>query len=348
MNRATLIISIAVFAGMRGLCAEEIAEIPRVKPVHARHAEVHHAVPGDRSAGGGAMGAGVRSASLGRLLNHLDNWHVEAGKWEQRRGRIVGSGDSRLTFNHDLPVDFILEFKMTVLRGMRPRAYFKKFYIGNEGFQTTIYLYDTDVKGTPFPYHNNQTLSVRLAFQGENVELHVNGKAVASAKRKEVANERLAISGGDGWSQGTTEYFDFSVAPLDSGETSDVWSFESTEARGAIEEFNRQVLGAGREHEAALMKLQAAHRETVHGFRQALIETLEAAVKQACRDEDLDEAIRIREVLRQVQRTATSCDARSHHCPGGEKVPPSVAASQMSPVAGPGLRLVPGARRDPS
>jgi len=346
MNRATLIITIAVLAGARCLCAEELAEVPHAKSVHAKRAQVYHVPPDDHAMGGGAMAAGVPSASLGRLLNHLANWHVEAGKWRQRRGRIVGSGESGLTFNHDLPVDFILEFKMRVLHGMRPRVYFKTVYVGNEGFQKTIDLFGADATGTPFPYHNDQTLSVRLAFQGENVELHINGKAVAGAKRKEVANERLAISGGDGWSQGTTEYFDFTVTPLTSGDTSDVWSFESKEAKGAIEGFNRQVLEAGRDHEAALKTLLAAHRETVHGFRHALIEKLEVAVKQACRDEDLDEAIRIREVLRQVQQTAKSYETKSHHQHKKNKLPPSAPASQPSPAAGPGARPVPSAHRD--
>lgn len=157
-------------------------------------------------------------ARMTDLLNKGGNWKAIRGKWKKGKGRFVGSGNSNMKFLHELPGDCILEFTMTVLSGIRPRVLFKNgVHIGTEGFQPTIHIHGKGAKqkkGKAFPYKHRMPMRVRVIFKGETIELQINGKKVATAKRTAVTNERVNIQAGDKFSKGTVAFADFKVSPL--------------------------------------------------------------------------------------------------------------------------------------
>jgi outer membrane biosynthesis protein TonB len=153
----------------------------------------------------------IRWPRLTRFLNDMSHWHVEKGTWRSENGRIVGSDDCILVFNHHLPDDFVLELTMNVIDGMRPRVHLPGFHVGNEGYSKTISLFDVDdAVGRDFPYDNKQTMRLRIVA-GDNVQLYVNGALVKEGKRRAARAGDLRISGGDFWSRGTTAFSDFTL-----------------------------------------------------------------------------------------------------------------------------------------
>jgi hypothetical protein len=157
-------------------------------------------------------------AALTDTLNHLDNWVPEKGVWTQTDAGIKGVGESMLKFQQAFPKDFVLEVQLNVVDGMRPRIRFDagKVIFANEGFDHTLYIYGDgalDIQGTPAPYRNNKSMSVKIAFQGEAITLWVDGKQCAKAKRGlPAADLRLSIQAGDSWSKGTCVFSKFSVS----------------------------------------------------------------------------------------------------------------------------------------
>jgi tetratricopeptide (TPR) repeat protein len=164
----------------------------------------------------------LSSRQVTRMLNRPKNWKVEKGDWDWKEGVIKGSGDSSLTFQRELPPNFMLTFDMRVTDGMRPRVHLcKGLWVGNEGFKRVIYIYGPLAEergGKPFPYKKGQNLSIRVRLQGDTVGLGVNGQWTASAKRKKIRKGSLRLQGGDGWSPGTTLFSDFRAALLPSSE----------------------------------------------------------------------------------------------------------------------------------
>jgi hypothetical protein len=153
----------------------------------------------------------IRWPGLTRLLNDMSHWHVAAGNWRSENGRIVGSDDCVLVFNHHLPDDFVLELTINVIEGMRPRVHLPGFHVGNEGYSKTISLFDVDdAVGHDFPYDNKQTMRLRIVA-GDNVQLYINGALVKEGKRRAARAGDLRISGGDFWSRGTTAFSDFTL-----------------------------------------------------------------------------------------------------------------------------------------
>lgn len=154
---------------------------------------------------------------LNRELNDLNSYQRE-GTWTASADGIVGSGESTATFLHLLPSDGVLEFKMTVLDGMRPRIRFPgaALFLGNEGYDRQIEMHNAKAyRGVPAPYLLGQTLSVRLVLQGESAELWVDGELMSHGKRRFTpATMGLLLRGGDNWSHGTTRFTDIHLSPL--------------------------------------------------------------------------------------------------------------------------------------
>jgi hypothetical protein len=153
---------------------------------------------------------------LARRLNDLAQWKVVGGKWEQVKEQIIGRGDGALDFQQKLPGNGVLEFTLQVTEGMRPRISFRGFYLGNEGYSKQFGFHGDakDRSGSYLPYDETTVMRIRLTMDGEKLDLKVNDKPLAKAKRAAVESETLRISCGDGWSKGTTKYWAFKFTSL--------------------------------------------------------------------------------------------------------------------------------------
>lgn len=154
-----------------------------------------------------------------RLIKE-DQWQINSGRWSFKDNRISGQGDSGLQFKHELPKNFTLEFKMNVVKGMRPRIHFHglDFSVANEGFSKTIWVYGdgvTNVQGSRHKYENGQEMQFLIRFHGHNVLLEINGKPVMQGQRQKASGCTFEIRAGDGWSPGTTEFYDFRITPAE-------------------------------------------------------------------------------------------------------------------------------------
>ena len=152
-------------------------------------------------------------------LNDPRNWVVSKGNWSfTEAGRLHGEGDSAIRFRQTLPWPTELSFKMRVLSGMRPRVTLggTDIYFGNEGYEPTIWLYGQvkNLVGTPFKYTVNTTYDMSVQSTGERLTLLVDGKEIGTTTlSKQPDHMALELSGGDGWSPGTTEFWDFYFSP---------------------------------------------------------------------------------------------------------------------------------------
>src|ERR1043166_9019479 len=54
---------------------------------------------------------------------HRDRWVDPKGTWDFKPDGGSGAGDSRITFRGPFKAPFTLEFRVEVLKGMRPRVY---------------------------------------------------------------------------------------------------------------------------------------------------------------------------------------------------------------------------------
>lgn len=157
--------------------------------------------------------------SLTAHLNDFQQWSIGAGTWRTTpEGHIRGEGESSLGFTHDLPANFLLEFRMNVVDGMRPRIFLEKsgIYIGNEGFVQIIAAYNVNnLRGLEWGYRNGQEMLIGMKVKGDLFELYVNGELMSRSRRAATDNERLRLSAGDGWSRGVTEFRQFKISPVD-------------------------------------------------------------------------------------------------------------------------------------
>ena len=153
-------------------------------------------------------------------LNDPRNWVISKGDWSYTAaGHLRGKGDSAIRFRRKLSWPATLSFKMRVLDGMRPRVTLAgtDFYFGNEGFEPTIWLYGqvSNLVGVPFKYAGNTTYEITVRSDGERLTLLIDGKEIGTATlSKQPERIGLELSGGDGWSPGITEYWDFRSRPV--------------------------------------------------------------------------------------------------------------------------------------
>jgi len=158
----------------------------------------------------------VPKLRLTTLLNNIRNWRITNGKWAQQRGKIIGAGDSLLTFNRPIPGNCVLELRLNVISGARPRIHVgKDLYVGNRipGRRLTI-RGASKTQGKPRPYSHNKPMNLRIVLQGESIELYVDQTKVVAGTRTPVKETTLAISAGDSHNKGTMEFYSFKLTPL--------------------------------------------------------------------------------------------------------------------------------------
>jgi len=156
------------------------------------------------------------AAQLTNDLNDVAQWSVGSGKWSKtREGKMRGEGDSSTSFQRDLPGTGCISFRMNVISGMRPRIHLDGagFNLSNEGYQKTLWVYGRPARGNPFPYVNGQDIAVSIDIQDDHFSVSINGKLIAEGAKGKSDRIRLKLQGGDDWSKGTTDFWDFKVPP---------------------------------------------------------------------------------------------------------------------------------------
>jgi len=153
---------------------------------------------------------------LTTLLNNIRNWRITNGKWVQRRGKIIGEGNSLLTFNRPIPGNCVLELRLNVISGSRPRIRFGgDLYVGNRIPGRRLMIRGAGkTQGKPRPYSRNKPMNLRIVLRSESIELYMDQIKVASGTRPPVKETTLAISAGDNHSKGTMEFYSFKITPL--------------------------------------------------------------------------------------------------------------------------------------
>jgi hypothetical protein len=162
-------------------------------------------------------------AEKAKRLNDLTTWRVQKGRWTQAPAGLVGAGDSHLTWGERLPCPVVLEFDMTVVKGMRPRVYLDGtgLYAANEGYKPTFGLYGRDpkeVRGDRVPYQPGETVAVKVVITPDAVSLWVDGRERQSTQVAPPPFVGLSIQGGDGWSPGETAFANFRLSVPGAGD----------------------------------------------------------------------------------------------------------------------------------
>lgn len=163
---------------------------------------------------------------LTKRLNDLASWTIVSGQWTQAEDGLHGQGDSSLRFNGELPASFSLSLKMTVIDSMRPRIIFQAparpgsgaaepgFWIANEGFERTLYVYGPRQQGAigaPRRYAAGEALEMVCRIDGRDFEFLIGGESVARCQRSEDGPVVLSLSAGDGFSPGRVVFSGFKL-----------------------------------------------------------------------------------------------------------------------------------------
>lgn len=154
------------------------------------------------------------AAVLTRQFNDPSQWADPHGKWQVGAGNLRGEGPTEISFAQPLPGNIILSFRINVLSGMRPRIFFDGtgMMYGNEGYAKGLNPFGVAVtSGGNVPYENNQPHLLRFNFSAGHYEVDVDGKLAAKGTCAAAPAIKLRIRGGDDWSPGTTEFWDFRV-----------------------------------------------------------------------------------------------------------------------------------------
>jgi len=77
--------------------------------------------------------------------------------------------------------------------------------------------------------------------------------------------------------------------------------FSNATAKAAAVDYAKAVADAQREHAEALAKLRAAHAKKLATIIKGTVKQLTAAMGEAMRESQLDEAIKIREAIRALK-----------------------------------------------
>ncbi|MDR3401468.1 MAG: serine protease [Chthoniobacter sp.] len=144
---------------------------------------------------------------------YRDRWKVDTDKWDFQGKNLVGTGNSKIHFQGPFQVPFTLEFRVTVLDGMRPRVHLGPVTWGNEGYEHTFQIGPNNGGAPRVNYELNKEYRVVLFARKEGVEMQIDGKPAMVAVRKMDPVPEIVFRGGDNWSKGTTRFSDIVIKP---------------------------------------------------------------------------------------------------------------------------------------
>ncbi len=143
--------------------------------------------------------------------NRLRNWRIARGDWKMQNRRIVGAGDSSITFRQALPNDLTLRLKLKVSGETNPRVRFGGFHFGYEGRQRQFFLHGPKATGTPFAFEPEREYAVEIEIAGEQARLRIDGEEVAQSNPKRNPKRTIAIEAGGKRSRGSCEFYDIEI-----------------------------------------------------------------------------------------------------------------------------------------
>lgn len=83
---------------------------------------------------------------------------------------------------------------------------------GNEGYSKNLLPHGAKLTGGgEFKYENGRTHLLKFTFSPGRFRVDVDGELAAEGTCKASESIRLRLRGGDDWSKGTTEFWDFAV-----------------------------------------------------------------------------------------------------------------------------------------
>lgn len=141
-----------------------------------------------------------------------DKWQINHGDWKHENEKLTGSGDSSIKFVENIAVPFTLRFRITVVKGMRPRILLGPIGLKNEGYQKTLALYPPGRDAGMFEYEHNKTYQVVLVATHKSVELRIDDKLISTGPGLEKPLKNIEFRGGDNWSKGEVVYEDIVLA----------------------------------------------------------------------------------------------------------------------------------------
>lgn len=173
-------------------------------------------------------------------------WQPSKGEWKIDKESLTGDGDSITTCRVTAEPPFSLEFKIKVLKGMRPRVKVGSLTFANEGYKPTFALYPPGRDAGVVPYELNQTYNVALLVTHEATQMYIDRRLVSTGPGIAQAINSLEFHGGDSWSKGTTEFRDVSVLRPNGGLPAGDAENEEAEERSAF------LTAPGKDIDAAL------------------------------------------------------------------------------------------------
>ncbi|MCA9044630.1 MAG: hypothetical protein KDA69_09945 [Planctomycetaceae bacterium] len=144
-------------------------------------------------------------------LNTLDAWEIGRGEWQEKGGRIIGTGNSRINSKQTFPNDFTFRCKLRVNGPTNPRIRFGSFHFGYEGEDQLFFLHGSKATGTRFPFKFGQVYQIEVTMQGEETVLKIDGNEVARSNPKVRDDRTFALEGGGVRSQSSAEFFDIQL-----------------------------------------------------------------------------------------------------------------------------------------
>jgi len=135
-------------------------------------------------------------------------WKIDHGEWKRDNDKLVGEGDSSVKFVESITPPFTLRFRITVLKGIRPRILLGPIACKNEGYDSTLALYPPGRDAGSFKYEHNQAYQVVLIATQKSVELRIDDKLISTGPGLTQALTNIEFRAGDGWSKGEVAYED--------------------------------------------------------------------------------------------------------------------------------------------
>lgn len=156
---------------------------------------------------------------LTRQLNEFSEWAPGEG-WQAKSGGFHGAGKSELRFEHFLPQDLKLRFRLKVLKGLHPKVHLRgcgTLWFGSDDSSHTLRAegggLNRDVEGTPHPYQIGAPITIEIRLFRDTSEFRVNGKLIDVHERRWPSSFELVLNAGDGASSGECIFSDFVAGP---------------------------------------------------------------------------------------------------------------------------------------
>ncbi|MCA9177416.1 MAG: hypothetical protein KDB14_23185 [Planctomycetales bacterium] len=144
-------------------------------------------------------------------LDRLDQFEVIRGEWKEERGRLIGSGNSRINSKARFPNDVTFRCKLKVNGPTNPRIRFDSFHFGYEGDRQEFFLHGPKAEGERFSFRFGQQYAIEVRVRGETATLLIDGKQIAQSQPKQNSQRMISIEAGGRQSRSSAEFSEVQV-----------------------------------------------------------------------------------------------------------------------------------------